>query len=204
MNLLQSAAVGAALAATLALPSVAQAGNVDLFVPFGGSGNLVVFDAATGSGGWAGQIVQTPPPDVPNLLSLVSVVLFDFDPGTLTLRGSFEFTDASDLGSTIFGTLGGSAVDAGFLTAGGQLGLDYTIQGGTGRFGDATGFGLSFLTWDPAAGGPDNYTETGLLAFAVPEPGSLLLVAPALMAVLALSAKGRRQPGQGAAAKLAG
>lgn len=204
MNLLHRAAAGATLVTAIALPSAAQAGNVEFFAPFGGSGNLVVFDPAAGSGGWVGQLSQTPPPEVPNPLSLVSVVLFDFDLDTLTLSGSFEFTDAADLGSTLFGTLGGSTLDAGFLSTGGALGLEYTIRGGTGRFGDAAGFGLSFLRWDPAGGGLDNYAETGLLSFAVPEPGSLLLAALALLPVLALSAKSRRQPGQGAAAKLAG
>lgn len=168
---------------SLALPALsALADPVSFFVPFAGQGNVSVFDAATGSGGWVGSIDQVPPPAVPAPLSLVSVVLFQFDAATQTLTGSFSFT-TTDLASSLFGSLSGTADSADFLTAGGQLSLDYAIEGGSGAFQGASGFGLSFLNFDAAAAGLfDNYAETGLLNFTVPAPGSLALVGAALLA----------------------
>jgi hypothetical protein len=142
-----------------------------------------VFDAAAGSGGWVGSLQQTPPPDVADPLSLVSVVLFQLDAATQTLTGSFEFT-TTDLASTLYGTLSASFFDVDILASGGQFSIDYNILGGSGAFGGASGFGLSFLNFDPA-GGFDNYAEAGLLNFsvpaAVPNPGSLALVAAGLL-----------------------
>lgn len=168
----------------LVLPLAAAADPVSFFVPFNGSGNVSVFDATAGSGGWVGAIDQTPPPDVPNPLSLVSVVLFQLDAATQTLSGTFEFTSAADLASTLYGTLSGSFFDADILTSGGQFSIDYTIAGGTGSFFGASGFGLSFLNFDPA-GAFDNYAEAGLLNFSVPAvvptPGTLALFTAGLL-----------------------
>ncbi len=169
-------------ALALALPPLAAlADPVSFFVPFAGQGNVAVFDAAAGSGGWVGSIDQVPPPDVPVPLSLVSVVLFQFDAATQLLTGSFSFT-TTDLASTLFGTLSGSADSADFLATGGQLSIDYAIEGGSGAFTGASGFGLAFLNYDTTAGLFDNYTESGLLNFTVPAPGSLALAAAALLA----------------------
>ncbi len=173
-------------ALAIAVPLAAAADPVTYFVPFNGSGNVSVFDAAAGSGGWVGSIQQTPPPDVPAPLSLVSVVLFQIDAATQTLSGSFEFTSAADLASTLYGTLSGSYADADILNAGGQFSIDYLIGGGTGSFFGASGFGLSFLDFDPA-GSFDNYAEAGLLNFtvpaAVPTPGTLALLGAGLLAL---------------------
>lgn len=177
---------GLALAtASLATVPAAQAANIEYFVPFAGAGNLSVFTPTTG--GWVGSIDQVAPPVVANPLSLVSVVLFELDALAQTLTGTFEFT-TTDLSSTLFGTLSGSFFDADILTTGGQFALDYTILGGTGMFGDAAGFGLSFLTFDPA-GTFNNYSEDGLLSFGVPEPASLALVLGGLL----LAGAARRQ-----------
>jgi len=184
MNLVSSARRLLA-GALFALPLAALADPVSLFVPFNGQGNVSVFDAAAGSGGWVGSIDQTPPPDVAQPLSLVSVVLFQIDAATQTLTGSFEFT-TTDLTSTLYGTLAGSFVDADILNSGGQFGIDYSVLGGSGAFAGASGFGLSFLNFDPA-GTFDNYAESGLLSFtvpaAVPTPGSLALVLAGLLAL---------------------
>ncbi len=161
-----------------ALAPAAQAGPL-VFAPFAGSGNAVLFDASTGEGGWVGSVVQTPDPGVAAPLDFVSVVSFQFDALTRMLSGQFEFTRSTDLGATLFGQVTGSTTDADLFNLGGQLALDYTIRGGTGDFAGANGFGLSFLNYDPA-GTLDNYLEDGLLVFAVPEPGSLPLLAGAL------------------------
>lgn len=180
-------------ACALALPLVAAADPVSYFVPFNGSGNVSVFDAAAGSGGWVGSLQQTPPPDVPAPLSLVSVVLFQLDAATQTLTGSFEFTSAADLASTLYGTLTGRYADADILAGGGQLAVDYAITGGTGSFFGASGFGLSFLDFDPA-GAFDNYAEAGLLNFsvpaAVPNPGTLALLLAGLLGLAVSRRKG--------------
>ena len=178
-------------AAAFMLPVAAQADPVTLFVPFGGAGNLSVFDAAAGTGGWVGSIEQSDFPAVPSPLSLVSVVLFTLDATTQTLSGSFEFTNAADLASSLFGEVTGSYLDADILTSGGQFSIDYTILGGTGAFTGASGFGLSFLDFAPLSGAFDNYGEAGTLVVTVPEPGTLALAGLALMA--GLSARPRRQ-----------
>jgi hypothetical protein len=167
----------------LALPLAAHAEPMSYFVPFAGSGSLSVFDASAGTGGWVGSIDQIAPPVVSDPLALVSFVLFTLDPGTLAVTGHFEFT-TTDLQSTLFGDVSGTADSANFFNLGGQLSLDYSILGGSGAFTDASGFGLAFLNYDPA-GVFNNYGEDGLLAFSVPEPGSLTLAGLGLLAVLA-------------------
>jgi hypothetical protein len=100
--------------AGLLLPLAAHAEPVTFFVPFGGTGNVSVFDADAGTGGWVGQTDQTPEPGVAEPLSLVSVVLFTLDRAAGTLDGTFELT-TTDLASTLFGRLVGSFFDAGIL-----------------------------------------------------------------------------------------
>jgi hypothetical protein len=180
-------------AAALLLPLAAQADPVPLFVPFEGAGNVSVFDAAAGTGGWTGSITQSPFPDVPQPLALVSVVLFELDAATQTLSGTFEFT-TTDLVSTLFGSVTGSYGEPDILLSGGQFSLDYTIVGGTGLFLRAAGYGLSFLDFAPLPGAFDNYAEAGALVFSVAEPGSLALAGFGLLALCAQLPKRRRVP----------
>jgi hypothetical protein len=174
-----SAATLALAVCTTLLPQAAQAAAEPYFVPFEGAGNLVVFNPTTGSGGWVGSIEQVAPPAVPMPLSLVSVVLFNYDAMAQMLTGTFEFT-TTDLMSTLTGSLSGTSFDPDILNTGGQFQIDYLITGGTGLFADANGFGLSFLTYNPA-GTFNNYSESGLLSFTVPLPGTLALVLGALL-----------------------
>ena len=178
-----------ALLPLLTLAPAAQAGPL-VFAPFEGSGQAVLFDPGTGEGGWVGTVLQTPDPGVANPLAFTSVVFFQFDPLTQLLRGQFSFTRSADLGATLFGQVTGTTSDADPFNQGGQFALDYGIVGGTGDFAGASGFGLSFLTIDPA-GQFDNYQEIGLLAFAVPEPGSLPLATGALGLLVLLQRRGR-------------
>jgi hypothetical protein len=179
-------------AAAFVLPVAARADPVTFFVPYEGAGNLSVFDLAAGTGGWVGSIEQSPFPPVPSPWSLVSVVLFTLDASTLTLSGSFEFTNSADLGSALFGAVTGSYVDPDILANGGQFSIDYTIQGGTGAYSGAAGYGLSFVDFDPA-GGFDNYTEGGALVVAVPEPGALALTLTGLMLLASVATASRRR-----------
>jgi hypothetical protein len=169
------------LSACMAAPWAVQAAPATYFVPFVGAGNVSAFDASAGTGGWVGSIDQVAPPVVADPLSLVSFVLFTLDANTLQLVGSFEFT-TTDLQSTLYGDVSGMVDSADALSQGGLFSLDYQIRGGSGAFQGATGFGLGFLSYDPGATA-DNYAETGLLSFSVPEPGSLLLVGAGLLAV---------------------
>ena len=156
-----------------ATPALAE--PVSYFVPYGGQGNVVVFDATSGTGGWVGSIDQTPDPLVAMPLSFVSVVLFTADQLAQTITGTFEFT-TTDLLSTLIGELTGSYAEADILSNGGQFSVNYNVLGGTGQFARATGFGLSFVDFSPSAAG-DNYKESGLLLFEVPEPAPAALVA---------------------------
>jgi len=178
-------------AAAFVLPVAVLANPAPLFVPFDGAGNVSVFEAAAGTGGWTGSIDQSPFPVVPAPLALVSVVLFQLDAATQTLGGSFELT-TTDLSSTLFGTLSGSYAVADILNVGGQFSLDYAITGGSGMFQGATGYGLSFLDFAPAPGAFDNYAEAGQLVFSVPEPGTLALASLGLLAVCTQASRRRR------------
>ncbi len=169
-------------AAALCLPLLAHADAENLFVPFEGAGNLVVFDAAAGTGGWTGSVNQSSFPAVPAPLALVSVLLFQLDAATQTLSGTFEFT-TTDLASTLFGEVSGSYVEPDILLAGGQFSLNYSIAGGSGMFLRASGYGLSFLDFAPVPGAFDNYAEAGALVFSVAEPGTLALAGFALLAI---------------------
>jgi hypothetical protein len=181
------------LAASVAVPLLAQAEPVSFFVPFNGAGNVAVFDPSVVTGGWVGSVDQTAPPVVASPLSLVSVVLFNLNSTAQTLTGTFEFTNSADLSSTLFGSLAGSFGVADILSQGGQFSIDYTITGGTGLYANASGFGLSFVDFDPRQTF-NNYGEAGLLNFsipaAVPEPATWLLGALGLT----LLAASRRVP----------
>ena len=172
------------------LAPAAQAGP--MLLSFSGSGNVLVPDAQ-GDGGWTGTVLQDPEPGLATPQKLVSVVLFNVDPLTQLLSGQFTFTRASDLGATLFGLVTGGTTDDDVFNLGGQYALDYTIQGGTGDFAGASGFGLSFLNFDPN-GGFDNYTETGLLVVTVPEPGALPLVAGAMLALWGVGRRRQARP----------
>jgi len=174
----------------LAAPQ-AQAQTLSDF-SFEGRGNLLVFDATTGSGVWNGEITEFNDSLLSMPLSFAVLVVFDYDAALNRLLGNFEFTQADDLDSSIFGSVLGSFTDASHnLADGGQLGLDYSVLGGTGRYAGSSGFGLSFLSFDPAAT-DDNYFEQGLLV-AVPEPGMASLMAAGLV-LLALGRARRSRP----------
>lgn len=173
------------LCAAVALPVAAQAQSTAFLTPFDGSGNVSVFDATAGSGGWVGALTQTPGVGSVPPLSFVSFVLFDLNPASHMLAGTFEFT-TTDLASTLTGSVAGFSLGQDFPGNGGRLLLNYTVAGGTGQFAGASGFATSQLRYDvsdPFAF--DNYTETGLLTFAVPvpEPASMLLMAAGLLGV---------------------
>ena len=186
---LQRAVLARACLLALFLGSAADAATVDM--PFEGAGNLVVFDPLAGTGGWVGSIDEVlAPGNTGPARSFVSVVTFTFDSLTELLNGDFEFTDAANLGSSIFGTVAGAFTNLlDVLNVGGQLALDYTVAGGSGDFQRVTGFGLSFLTYDLAATTFNNYSEQGLLVLDVPAPATLPLAA----AGLALLAMGQRR-----------
>ena len=186
---LQRAVLARACLLALFLGSAAHAATVDM--PFEGAGNLVVFDPLAGTGGWVGSIDEVlAPGNTGPARSFVSVVTFTFDSLTELLNGDFEFTDAANLSSSIFGTVAGAFTNLlDVLNVGGQLALDYTVAGGSGDFQRVTGFGLSFLTYDLAATTFNNYSEQGLLVLDVPAPATLPLAA----AGLALLAMGQRR-----------
>ena len=186
---LQRAVLARACLLALFLGSAAHAATLDM--PFEGAGNLVVFDPLAGTGGWVGSIDEVlAPGNTGPARSFVSVVTFTFDSLTELLNGDFEFTDATNLSSSIFGTVAGAFTNLlDVLNVGGQLALDYTVAGGSGDFQRVTGFGLSFLTYDLAATTFNNYSEQGLLVLDVPAPATLPLAA----AGLALLAMGQRR-----------
>jgi hypothetical protein len=162
------------------------------FSPYSGQGNVSVFDASAGSGGWVGSIDGLVHPQSGDPFELVSVVLFTVDSLDLTVSGQFEWTSAADLASSLFGRLSGTVSRADTLLQGGQFALDYLIDGGTGAFAGARGFGLAFVDFDPLAG-PDNYFESGLVVASVPVPASPLLALTALLALAALRRSGKEQ-----------
>jgi hypothetical protein len=182
------ATLAASLVLPMAAPLAAHASVVSYFVPFEGAGNVSVFDAAAGTGGWVGSIDPTPDPLAQPPFPGVSTVLFSFDAVTQLLTGTFEIS-SGDLLSTLFGSLAGSTTEADWLGAGGQISLDYTVLGGTGAFEGARGFGLSFVNYD-VRGGFNNYAETGLLNFDVPAPATLALVLAGLLAMRAVRRAG--------------
>lgn len=186
---LQRTVLAGACLLALGLGSAAHAATVD--IPFEGAGNVVVFDPLAGTGGWVGSIDEVlAPGNIGPARSFVSVVTFTFDSLTKLLNGEFEFTDATNLSSSIFGTVAGAFTNPlDVLNVGGQLALDYTVAGGSGDFQRVTGFGLSFLTYDLAALTFNNYSEQGLLVLDVPAPATLPLAA----AGLALLAVGQRR-----------
>lgn len=175
------------LAAVPALASPLQ------FDPFSGQGNVSVFDAAAGTGGWVGSLDGLTDPATGLPTPAVTTVLFTLDNLTHLLSGQFEFT-TTDLGSTLMGLVQGTVSDAAILTQGGQFSLDYSITGGSGLFAGARGYGLAFLDFDPgAASGSDNYREAGVMVYDVPEPSGLLLSALAIVALLGLRGRGQRR-----------
>ena len=160
------------------------------FSPYSGQGNVSVFDAAAGTGGWVGSLQGLVHPLSGDPFDLVSVVLFSVDGPSQTVSGQFEWTGAFDLGSSLFGRLTGTVSDDDILLQGGQFALDYLIDGGTGVFAGAGGFGLAFVDFDPLASGDNNYTEVGLVVASVPVPNGMLL---AMSALVLLAASQRRQ-----------
>lgn len=181
----------AAAAFAWAAQGSAQAAALPLFAPFSSTGNLSVFDPAAGSGGWVGALDGLFEPDSGAPLDAVQVVLFTLDTSGLGLTGSFEISSA-DLVSTLVGSISGSVSDPDVLLVGGQFDLDYTISGGSGLFAGASGFGLSFLSFDPQ-GSFDNYVQSGLFVFSVAEPGSAWLAGSAALAALLFGRRPRRR-----------
>lgn len=167
---------------------VAQAAQQ--FSPYSGTGNVSVFDASTGSGGWVGSIDGLTHPLSGDPLELVSVVFFNVDSVAKTVSGQFEWTSAFDLSSSLFGSLTGTVSEADILLQGGQFALDYLISGGTGVFAGASGFGLAFVDFDPLTT-PNNYAESGLVVASVPAPGSLVLTLTALGVLIGLQRRAR-------------
>jgi hypothetical protein len=187
------ALAGLGLALAAALPAQAAPIPIDAFTS--GSGNVSVFDAAAGTGGWVGSLEGFADPFSGGMpVSLISVVLFSIDNLSDLFVGTFEFT-TTDLASTFFGTISGDADDD-VLLNGGQFRIDYQVLGGTGIFSAASGFGLGLLDFRPNAM-PDNYAEAGVFVLQVPLPGSLALAGLGLAALLASGARpARRRQGE--------
>jgi hypothetical protein len=157
------------------LPLAAQAGPMaDISVFFDGAGTQQAIDAQS-NGFWSGSITPGFGSDITE--SLMSTVLFKLDASGTMLSGSFQF-NSMDLSSTISGLLTGSDADGD-----GQFEIDYQILGGSGAFSRASGYGLSFISFDRPLTMAGSYTESGLLSFAVPEPSSYGLLGLALLGV---------------------
>lgn len=160
-----------------------RASPIGQFSPYAGSGNVSVFDAALGTGGWVGSIDGLVDPNTGLPMPLASVVLFQVDSASQTFTGTFELTGGFDLGSVLSGLVSGTVTAPDILDNGGQFAIDYIVQGGTGVFARQTGFGLSFLDFTPTAS-PDNYSEAGLFvlepAAVVPTPAPALLLLSSL------------------------
>ena len=185
--LMQRALLCMSVALPLALPVAAQAGPVEYNVFFEGQGSLV-FDAATNTGAWTGTIDESPFPPVVSPLGLLSVVSFSFDGASGMLTGMFELTSASQFADTLVGRIDGLLTQGDFAS-GGQLALDYTIENGSGQFLQASGFGVSLLDFVAPVNGFSDYTESGVLVFAVPEPAPWALTVAGLLALLATRRK---------------
>jgi hypothetical protein len=168
----RAALAGACLLALALPPTAAMATPVDF--AFDGAGNVVVFDAIAGTGGWVGRFDELlNPGQAGPARSYVSAVTFTFDALANALSGQFTFTAESDLNTSVFGTVSGAFSNpADLLDVGGQWALDYTVDGGTGDLFRASGFGISFLTYDLSNVAFNNYSEQGLLALEVPAPGT--------------------------------
>ena len=182
---LRQLALTTAVTVTACLPSMASAAPItyDAFLDGSGFSVFTVADPATGngSGAWTGTLADAPFPVPDRPLSLLTQVNFSFDAMRNLLTGDFAFTDAGDFASTITGLLSGSFEDGGF-DAGGQLFVNYDIRGGTGGFGGATGFLISLVDITaPDIDGFASYTEAATGQFMVPEPGTLPLLAGALL-----------------------
>ncbi len=68
---------------------------------------------------------------------------------------------------------------AGLMAA---LALTVTL-GPDAKASGVSGFGIALLDFNPAATSENNFSEAGLFVYGVPEPGSLGLVAPGLVAL---------------------
>lgn len=185
--LMHRALVCAAVVLPLAAPLSANADPVSLDVLFDGSGSLN-FDSVANTGVWMGTLVDLgfapAPPSLPALTSQVSFSLS----GT-ALSGMFAFSDGA--ANTLTGLLDGTLASGSFAD-GGQLLIDYTVDGGTGLFSGATGFAISILDFLAPVNGSRAYTEvaTGVLVVQqVPEPAGLTLAGVALLALLATRRK---------------
>lgn len=164
------------LSLSAALPLAAQAGPTPINLFFDGAGTQ-------SSGAWSGSITPGFGSDLSE--TLLSSVLYQLDAGGASLSGSFQFSSL-DLASMLTGLLTGSDADGD-----GQFEIDYQILGGSGAFNGASGYGLSFISFDPALSSAGSYTESGLLTFDVPEPSSYGLLGLALLGVALTRRKAR-------------